>query len=431
LTALDYIGTAAFAAAGTLVAGETGMDTLGCLIVGTITAIGGGTARDILLGRLPVFWFTQTSYIWLCIATVVATFYFDDTLERAGLLHDQVLFWGDTLGLGAFCVVGAQAAMAMGRGPLICIMCGGMTATCGGLIRDVLCSRRPNLLFSPEPDSPVDQGTLYGTAALIGAAVFVGVMHAGTMMKMRPQAVSAAAIALGAGAGMFLRVWSVVYVVRLKPMGKFRSPEGVPELNRDDTHMMVTAFGADQVGLIAALTSRFAEGQANISASKIVTIGDDIASMMVVSAPKREAENLRQGLNAIAKELRLQLSIHDVQLSPPPVTAKEIPQYRGKVRLVGPDRPGIMREVSAFTADHSLNISSLDTRVYAGDAPETTAVLRNGGGRSSNDEEGNMTFMLDAVVTTHTVPDTAKLAKDAEALRPLQLSIEWMADDDE
>jgi hypothetical protein len=147
-----HAGTAAFAAAGTLVAGETGMDTLGCLIVGAITAIGGGTARDILLGRFPVFWFTQTSYIWLCIATSVrtieascsplicicqwsgpprplnhrrfwqlATFYCDDMLEQAGLLHDSVLFWGDTLGLGAFCVVGAQvcalcAALLGGRG---------------------------------------------------------------------------------------------------------------------------------------------------------------------------------------------------------------------------------------------------------------------------------------------------------------------------
>jgi uncharacterized membrane protein YeiH len=110
LVALDYLGTAAFSASGTLVAGQSGMDTLGCCFVGGITALGGGTVRDLLLGRLPVFWFSQTSFLGLSIATSLATFYFSESLESLGLLRSDVLLYGDTIGLGAFAVVGANAA---------------------------------------------------------------------------------------------------------------------------------------------------------------------------------------------------------------------------------------------------------------------------------------------------------------------------------
>jgi uncharacterized membrane protein YeiH len=221
LVALDYIGTVAFAAAGTLVAGEAGMDTLGCTIVGTITALGGGTVRDMLLGRLPVFWFTSTSYVVLSIGVCLLTFYADDVLTKYGFLHDRVLFWGDTLGLGAFCVVGAQVATAAGRGPVIAVICGMLTATCGGLVRDVLCNRKAGILYSPQTDEPVEKGTLYASAALLGAGVFVAVTRAGVMVGGRPQAWSALAVACGACAAMSLRVYSQVYVVRLHPMKRF------------------------------------------------------------------------------------------------------------------------------------------------------------------------------------------------------------------
>ena len=100
LTTLDYVGTVAFAASGTMVAGQAGMDVLGCCFVGTVTSLGGGTIRDLLLGRTPVFWFKDTSYLLLCLGTALATFFARDSLEEAGLLDDEVLWWGDTLGIG-------------------------------------------------------------------------------------------------------------------------------------------------------------------------------------------------------------------------------------------------------------------------------------------------------------------------------------------
>ena len=112
LAGLDYIGTVAFAASGTLVAGAAGMDVLGCSLVGTITSLGGGTVRDLLLGRTPVFWFRAPQYLLICLGTALTTFYAADALE--GEAAQEALWWGDTLGIGAFSVVGAQAAAAAG-----------------------------------------------------------------------------------------------------------------------------------------------------------------------------------------------------------------------------------------------------------------------------------------------------------------------------
>ena len=100
LRGLDYVGTVAFAASGTMVAGHAGMDILGCTMVGTITSLGGGTIRDLLLGRTPVFWFREVEYLLLCVGTALAAFYAHDKLE--GPVAEEALWWGDTLGIGAF-----------------------------------------------------------------------------------------------------------------------------------------------------------------------------------------------------------------------------------------------------------------------------------------------------------------------------------------
>ena len=170
LRGLDYVGTVAFAASGTMVAGHAGMDILGCTMVGTITSLGGGTIRDLLLGRTPVFWFREVEYLLLCVGTALAAFYAHDKLE--GPVAEEALWWGDTLGIGAFSVVGAQAAASVGMGPLVVPICGMFTATCGGLVRDVLCRRPPKLLYSAAQDSPAAAGTLYAPAALSGASAY-------------------------------------------------------------------------------------------------------------------------------------------------------------------------------------------------------------------------------------------------------------------
>ena len=120
------------------------MDILGCTMVGTITSLGGGgTIRDLLLGRTPVFWFREVEYLLLCVGTALCAFYAHDKLE--GPVAEEALWWGDTLGIGAFSVVGAQAAASVGMGPLVVPICGMFTATCGGLVRDVLCRRPPGV----------------------------------------------------------------------------------------------------------------------------------------------------------------------------------------------------------------------------------------------------------------------------------------------
>ena len=234
LVALDYLGTASFAASGCLVAGQAGMDTLGCCFVGTITALGGGTVRDVLLGRLPVFWFTQTSFLALSIGAALATFFASEPLEEAGLLRADALFIGDTLGLGAFAVVGAQAALSVGMPLPVASVCGMLTATCGGLVRDVLCTRKnQGILYSGEGEA----GALYAPTALAGAALY-------SMLSVLPVPQPLAILA-GLGATVALRVVAYSYRVRLPAMKRFISPaqESAPQpgLALSQRHMFITA----------------------------------------------------------------------------------------------------------------------------------------------------------------------------------------------
>jgi|EP00982_Pelagococcus_subviridis_P016217 hypothetical protein len=108
---LDYFGTASFAMTGTLAAAARGMDLLGCVVVGTITAVGGGTVRDLLLGRgRRAFWMEEIEYLWICLGTGVLTFLSWPTLRREFGVDESdwwVEAW-DAIGVGAFCVIGAQ-----------------------------------------------------------------------------------------------------------------------------------------------------------------------------------------------------------------------------------------------------------------------------------------------------------------------------------
>ena len=211
LRGLDYVGTVAFAASGTMVAGHAGMDILGCTMVGTITSLGGGTIRDLLLGRTPVFWFKEIEYLLLCVGTALAAFYAHDKLE--GPVAEEALWWGDTLGIGAFSVVGAQAAASVGMGPLVVPICGMFTATCGGLVRDVLCRRPPKLLYSAAQDSPAAAGTLYAPAALSGASAYA-LLH---FLK----APAPLAIALGCATTVGVRTYGYARNVKLGAEIKF------------------------------------------------------------------------------------------------------------------------------------------------------------------------------------------------------------------
>ncbi|KAH8057792.1 hypothetical protein JL722_6330 [Aureococcus anophagefferens] len=342
LTTLDYVGTVAFAASGTMVAGQAGMDVLGCCFVGTVTSLGGGTIRDLLLGRTPVFWFKDTSYLLLCLGTALATFFARDSLEEAGLLDDEVLWWGDTLGIGAFSVVGAQAAAGVGMHPVVTALCGMFTATRGS------CTAR----------KPRRRRRRARSRGARGASLFT--------LLSRVGAPAPAAVALGGACTIAVRLYGSVFNVKL-PTYVLADDAPAPRLDPVDAHLFVTAYAPDRIGHVAALTKCLADARANISASKILTIGDDLAFMMVVSAPHAARGDLAERVKAAGHAKGMVVQTHDITPSQAARAASKqsaSPKFTARVSLQGPDSPGLVHNLTALLRDHGLNITALDSRVF-------------------------------------------------------------------
>ena len=138
LRGLDYFGTALFAQAGVVQAGRRGMDLLGCLIVGCITAMGGGTFRGFALGEGPVFWAAEPDYLYISLAASLLTFYLWPAVERRvrnKRALETWLNWGDAISIGAFCVIGANNGLRGANGnPLVAVAAGMFTASFGGIV---------------------------------------------------------------------------------------------------------------------------------------------------------------------------------------------------------------------------------------------------------------------------------------------------------
>eukprot|EP00285_Hemiselmis_virescens_P017507 CAMPEP_0173399016 /NCGR_PEP_ID=MMETSP1356-20130122/43691_1 /TAXON_ID=77927 ORGANISM="Hemiselmis virescens, Strain PCC157" /NCGR_SAMPLE_ID=MMETSP1356 /ASSEMBLY_ACC=CAM_ASM_000847 /LENGTH=312 /DNA_ID=CAMNT_0014358639 /DNA_START=6 /DNA_END=941 /DNA_ORIENTATION=+ len=143
LRGLDYGGTIVFACTGSITAASTGMDVFGCMILGTITAVGGGTLRDVLvLGKRPFWSDGEPEYFSMSLAAAALAFFIWPTLEEMGMQDsDPVIFFADAIGVGAFCVIGVKNGLRHGMHWVICLACGVMTATFGGLVRDTLAKR--------------------------------------------------------------------------------------------------------------------------------------------------------------------------------------------------------------------------------------------------------------------------------------------------
>ena len=135
------------------------MDLVGFALLGSVTGIGGGTIRDLLLGVQPIFWVEQPVYLVACIIISTGTFFF------AHILHHRyrLLLWLDAIGLALFAVTGSSSAMAHGASPVIAVAMGVASASFGGIIRDILGGGSPIIL----------RQEIYITAALAGALVFV------------------------------------------------------------------------------------------------------------------------------------------------------------------------------------------------------------------------------------------------------------------
>lgn len=178
ITFIDFCAVALFAVTGALAASRKEMDIFGFFMLGTVTGIGGGTVRDVLLGQGTVIWIDDPSYVLVCVAASGVTFFTAHLLAS----RYKVILWLDALGLSLFAVMGADKALSVGAHPVTAIVLGMMTATFGGIIRDVL-SGETSLLLKKE---------IYVTAAFIGAASFVGL----TIMTGQTQLALAVGFAL-------------------------------------------------------------------------------------------------------------------------------------------------------------------------------------------------------------------------------------------
>ncbi|HKJ07129.1 MAG TPA: trimeric intracellular cation channel family protein [Flavobacteriaceae bacterium] len=156
---LDLIGTGVFAISGALVAMNKRLDPFGVFIIGFATAVGGGTLRDVLIGRHPVIWMTEINYIFVIALAVFISILFRNKLKYLS----KSLFLFDTIGLGIFTITGTEIGISQNFHPLIIIALGTMSASFGGVIRDILCNDIP-VIFRKE---------IYATACIFGSLAYI------------------------------------------------------------------------------------------------------------------------------------------------------------------------------------------------------------------------------------------------------------------
>lgn len=155
---LDLLGTMAFAISGVLTALHKKMDPFGVFVIAFVTAVGGGTLRDVLIGRTPVAWMLDLNYVYAIIIGFFMAIIFRRKLDK----FRTSLFLFDTIGLGVFTLIGLERGILNGLHPIICVALGTMTACFGGVIRDILCNDIP-VIFRRE---------IYATICIIGGIVF-------------------------------------------------------------------------------------------------------------------------------------------------------------------------------------------------------------------------------------------------------------------
>ena len=155
---IDILGTIAFAISGVLVALNKRMDPFGVLIIAFVTAVGGGSLRDVLIGIQPVSWMINMTYVYVILGATIFAIVFKSKLNY---LRTSLLLF-DTIGIGLYTVVGIEKGIVAGLHPIICISLGTMTACFGGVIRDILCNEIP-VIFRKE---------VYATACIIGGLTY-------------------------------------------------------------------------------------------------------------------------------------------------------------------------------------------------------------------------------------------------------------------
>lgn len=199
---ISVFGIVVFAISGALMALRQGMDLVGVGFVATVTGIGGGTFRDVVLGFTPLPWVTNPWPIALCLLAALGCSLLNSVLQGSRM---RWLLYADAIGLAMFCVLGAQRAEMAGAHPLVIILLSALSASFGGIVRDVICNEPPLLL----------RQEIYILAAMLGAAVYL----------LLPESLGPELRLLsGAGAALALRVpaiwwhWSLNFPKALPPI---------------------------------------------------------------------------------------------------------------------------------------------------------------------------------------------------------------------
>ena len=198
ILAIMYAGDVVFAVSGALCAARHRMDVLGFVLIGTITGIGGGTTRDLLLGR-TVWWTHDPAELVLCIVAALVTYFF----VKHDISQRKWMIWSDALGLACFGVVGCHVALGFGAPFVVAVFLGMVTATGGGVIRDTLTQTQPMILC----------GELYATAALAGALAYALLFQLAL-----PEGVAEGLAFLIA---FSLRAATIIFNIRMGPPGEF------------------------------------------------------------------------------------------------------------------------------------------------------------------------------------------------------------------
>lgn len=161
----DIFGVIVFALSGALMAGRYRLDPFGVMVLAAVTAVGGGTIRDIILGA-PIFWTVQNEYVGVIFFTALVTILL---IRQPRLVPKRFMHVADAFGLALFAVLGTQKALSYDQTILTSVIMGTITGVAGGMIRDIICNKIPLIL----------RKEIYALAAMLGSFLFVGLTYLG------------------------------------------------------------------------------------------------------------------------------------------------------------------------------------------------------------------------------------------------------------